>query len=516
MLMLKRKVVHHSAEKRVSVVTSRNSRYSTILVWSVLLALPLLVSGCAAEPEPEEFEPNLVHALKYQIQEDIPMAQASEDANWVVTTMFGTPDEPRLPEVVLEDEELSQVVSMDHLVRASGPEYAEGRGLYRLLCASCHGVTGNGRGPVGAAQVPYPRDYRMGVFKFKSTPRGAKPTKADLKQLIKHGIAGTNMTSVDELLDLEKLKRSQMNVDWLPEKITDEDVDALVDYVIYLSWRGEHERTQIDIGVLEGILDGETRLINADYGSEIDWQNREARDEWDAKIDAMSEKGKDALSEAEQEELEKAERFEEDWGYAEEYAIEIGESWLEAEDRVIEVPDPPADLPVAESYADAQKILDGDQASAFEASVKRGQELFVGKVAACSKCHGPKGLGDGQTTDFDDWTKDWTTRVGLKPEDYESLVPLLARGAMPPLNAMPRNFAEGVFRGGSSSKDLYLRITQGIDGSPMPAATFVEGEFEKEDVWHLINFIRSLQTEETPADEAPAESDEKGGETPAV
>jgi mono/diheme cytochrome c family protein len=182
---------------------------------------------------------------------------------------------------------------------------------------------------------------------------------------------------------------------------------------------------------------------------------------------------------------------------------------------VIEVPDPPSDLPVAESYADAQKILEGDQASAFEASVKRGQELFVGKVAACSKCHGPKGLGDGQTTDFDDWTKDWTTRVGLKPEDYDSLVPLLARGAMPPLNAMPRNFAEGVFRGGSSSKDLYLRITQGIDGSPMPAATFVEGEFEKEDVWNLINFIRSLQTEEAPADEAPDKSEE-GGETPAV
>jgi hypothetical protein len=27
----------------------------------------------------------------------------------------------------------------------------------------------------------------------------------------------------------------------------------------------------------------------------------------------------------------------------------------------------------------------------------------------------------------------------------------------------------------------------------MPAATFVEGEFEADDVWHLINFIRSLQ-----------------------
>jgi hypothetical protein len=36
----------------------------------------------------------------------------------------------------------------------------------------------------------------------------------------------------------------------------------------------------------------------------------------------------------------------------------------------------------------------------------------------------------------------------------------------------------------------------GIEGSPMPAATFVEGQFEQDDVWHLINFIRSLQKPE--------------------
>ncbi len=123
-----------------------------------------------------------------------------------------------------------------------------------------------------------------------------------------------------------------------------------------------------------------------------------------------------------------------------------------------------------------------------------GQEVFRGKIATCSKCHGEEGLGNGQVNDYDDWTKDWTTRIGLKPEDRDSLLPMLARGAFLPRNAIPRNFAEGIFRGGSSSADLYLRITQGIDGTPMPAATFVEGEFDEKDIWHLINFIRSLQT----------------------
>jgi mono/diheme cytochrome c family protein len=191
------------------------------------------------------------------------------------------------------------------------------------------------------------------------------------------------------------------------------------------------------------------------------------------------------------------------------FVTDIAESWLDAEDNVVEVPEPPSDLPLAESQADVVAFQSGPQADAFAASVKRGQELFVGKIASCSKCHGETGLGNGQTTDYDDWTKDWTVRVGLKPEDYDSLVPLIARGALPPRNALPRNFAEGVFRGGSTSKDLYRRIMQGIDGTPMPAATFVEGQFEQDDVWHIINFIRSLQLAppsgtSVPAEESPA------------
>ena len=154
------------------------------------------------------------------------------------------------------------------------------------------------------------------------------------------------------------------------------------------------------------------------------------------------------------------------------------------------------DHPVADSYEEFVSLSQGDQAEALAASVKRGQELFVGKIANCSKCHGEKGRGDGQTTDYDDWTKDWTSRVGLKPEDRESLIPLLARGALPPINAKPRNLEDGLFHGGSTAADLYRRIMMGIEGSPMPAATFVEGQFEQDDVWHLINFMRSLQKAE--------------------
>jgi mono/diheme cytochrome c family protein len=475
-------------------------------------SLTVFLLGCHAEVEhPVVFEPNLVHTMKYQIQKDIPMDEASKDSTWVVDTMFGSPDEPKLPAVVTEDKDLSSIVSQDHLMQASGAAIAEGRGLFRMLCSTCHGVTGNGRGKDASAQMPYPRDYRMGIFKFKSTPRGSKPTRNNLSRLIRNGIAGTNMLPANKLLETEIFRRKQNNEPPINiSEITDENIQALVDYVIYLSWRGEHERQQIDMGILEQILEGGERLINSDFADRV-----VTEENFKTSLDEASDADEDSLNDEMKNNLELYERYQEDWEYAEEYAIEIAESWLDAEDDVLVVPDPPENFPLAENYADVSSLRNGDRATEFEASIKRGQELFVGKIASCSKCHGEKGLGNGQTTDYDDWTKDWTTRVDLKPENREELIPLLARGALPPVNVIPRNFAEGVFRGGSDSKDLYRRITQGIDGTPMPAATFVEGQFETKDVWHLINFIRSLQTQEfVPAD--PVRSDSADETTSAL
>lgn len=411
-------------------------------------AAAALLAGCRQET-PMTFEPNLVHATKYRIGQGLPMDQTVDDATWIVRKMFGTPDEPKLPalETLTEmegpeyTEDLRSIVSLERLRHAAGPADADGRGLYRKHCALCHGVSGDGRGSTSAVLVPYPRDYRKGVFKFKSTPRGSKPVREDIARLIRNGITGTAMNEIPEL--------------------TDEDVEALTDYVIYLSWRGELERTLIDNAAFELDLEQGERLIDPSF-----------RDG----------------TEKEQE------RFEEDWLYAEEDAAAIAEAWLDAEDDVVEVPDPPADIPVADSYKEFLAIREGDRGGELESSIGRGRELFVGKIATCSKCHGKQGRGDGQTADYDDWTKEWTTAIGIKPDDREALIPLLARGALPPINANPRNFQQGVFHGGATADDLYLRITQGIDGSPMPAATFVEGEFEQQDVWHLINYVRSLRT----------------------
>jgi mono/diheme cytochrome c family protein len=165
-------------------------------------------------------------------------------------------------------------------------------------------------------------------------------------------------------------------------------------------------------------------------------------------------------------------------------------------------------MPVPASHEELTQMLAGDQAEALKASIERGRELFVGTVASCSKCHGAGGRGDGQEADYDDWTKEWTIRAGLNPANLKELTPLIARGALPPKTIKPRNFEEGVFRGGDRPEDLYRRLKQGIAGTPMPAVTLVDGQLEEADVWHLINFVRSLKKPDDAATPDPAQPSE--------
>ena len=62
--------------------------------------------------------------------------------------------------------------------------------------AGCHGVTGDGQGPAAQYLNPPPRDYRLGQFKFTSTPRGSKPRREDLARIIRRGAKGDEHADV--------------------------------------------------------------------------------------------------------------------------------------------------------------------------------------------------------------------------------------------------------------------------------------------------------------------------------
>lgn len=70
-----------------------------------------------------------------------------------------------------------------------------GKAKYDMFCASCHGPTGKGDGPVAVAIQPPPRDLSSGDFKFDTDDSGEPGSDADLKNVIANGAAkyGGNM-----------------------------------------------------------------------------------------------------------------------------------------------------------------------------------------------------------------------------------------------------------------------------------------------------------------------------------
>lgn len=68
-----------------------------------------------------------------------------------------------------------------------------GASLYRARCASCHGESGDGRGPMAAGLSVPPTNFTAGVYKLRSTPTGSIPTDADLFTTITRGVHGTPM-----------------------------------------------------------------------------------------------------------------------------------------------------------------------------------------------------------------------------------------------------------------------------------------------------------------------------------
>ena len=77
---------------------------------------------------------------------------------------------------------------------------ARGRNIYLHMCVFCHGKDGNGGGAAVEYLYPWPRDFRRGIFKFRSTPTGSLPRDEDLYQTIVKGVPGTSMPAWGDAL----------------------------------------------------------------------------------------------------------------------------------------------------------------------------------------------------------------------------------------------------------------------------------------------------------------------------
>lgn len=394
----------------------------TVFRWCRLgaaIAPIVLLAGCG-QSGPPEFELNMVSIAEMQI----PAGQQQQVAN-ILEAMFGTPDNPYvLPESGLD---------LKKIQMAAGPvrsdQFGRETGLYRRHCAHCHGTTGDGMGPTALILDPYPRDYRQGKFKFKSTERAAKPTDYDLETVLHEGVQGTAMPSFG----------------LLPEA----QIKALVEYVKYLSMRGQTE-----------IL-----LTNL-----------------------MADLSEDEKFSTTRETL------------IEEVLEPIAESWKSAPDQIIPTDGDNAkpDIPLDESIAKGRELFYGTKGNC--AKCHGWSALGDGQTNDYDDWN--KAVFEAeQSLASDRETLDASTE--MSPEERAALekhveffASALRTDSLPPRHAIPRNLRQGIYRGGRAPYDIYRRIYAGINGAPMPAvgpaAPGAQGTLSSDEIWHLVDYVLSL------------------------
>lgn len=252
-----------------------------------------------------------------------------------------------------------------------------GQEVYMKRCVQCHGVSGDGNGPVATSMYPRPRDYTRGIFKFTSTPYGGKPRREDLIATLNRGVVGTSMP----------------NFRLLPKK----EIEAVVDYVLVLARRGE----------LEFQLASEA----------------EASEELDPE-------------------------------YIPEFVEDVAVRWTEAEASLTQPLTP-------------QPMLTAER-------VALGREAFLSK--GCSKCHGEDGRGH---------TKD---NIGKDSWGFAT------RAA---------DLTSGMLHGGQEPVDIYRRIMNGINGTPMPGFRSAL-ESEPETIWNLVGYVLHVSDQRRQGAAIPA------------
>ncbi len=362
--------------------------------WIVLA----LAAGCSdadfAAPLAYEEQPGMTRELEGKSHlADKPRIR--ERARAVMAELYGpNPKEIHVPEGAPLSADESGVVGglLGNFVRtAEGPRklpHAGGFALYRRHCLHCHGLSGAGNGPTAPFVFPPPRDFRRGLFKFTSTPTGARPTRDDLRRSINDGLEGTSMPAFKALL-------------------TEEEVEQVVDYVTFLSLRGETELAMIEEGFL-----GE-----------------------DEDPDALEDDiVQDLLS------------------------VVFGK-WEDAEDRVVDPPTPRTP-PSPESVLRGRELFLGRTKEKLECAGCHGPKGRGDGQSFVPPDVFNRVVFRGDPSKMDE-------RVALLDEPTRELWKQKLDEWGNPLR--PANLTVPVYKGGRRPIDLYWRIAKGITGAQMPA-----------------------------------------------
>jgi mono/diheme cytochrome c family protein len=242
---------------------------------------------------------------------------------------------------------------------------------------------------------------------------GARAVPADIERTLRYGVPGTAMPSFDALGDRE--------------------IAALVEYVKYLSIRGE-----VELALVRLVVD----LDDPPQDVEV---------------------------------------------FCDDEVLPVAGMWDVAWDQVL----------TENGDATRAGVTSSDQSSivpparAPSPSSARGREVYLSENAKCFSCHGPAGRGDGaQNPLYDDWNK---PKLGANAAETRQRAKLF-RLPIQPLR--PRDFTAEKFRGGERPIDLYCRVHAGVKGTPMPAhgpTPGNRGALTPDEIRDVVEYVRSLQ-----------------------
>jgi mono/diheme cytochrome c family protein len=123
-----------------------------------------------------------------------------------------------------------------------------------------------------------------------------------------------------------------------------------------------------------------------------------------------------------------------------------------------------SDLSDPEAKASEEEIVEVPAKRPF---ARTAETIAAGKAVweenSCADCHGDNGEGNKDETD------DWDFPVAMVP------------------------FQEGYFKSGPADSDLFRTIATGMKGTTMDS---YEGDIETNDIWKLVDYIRSLSRAE--------------------
>jgi hypothetical protein len=104
-----------------------------------------------------------------------------------------------------------------------------------------------------------------------------------------------------------------------------------------------------------------------------------------------------------------------------------------------------------------------------------------------------------------EWGKEVAGGLGASQHDagraawLHAATDVIEGDALRPRPIPPRNLRLGLYRGGRRPIDLYRRLYTGINGAPMPgvgpSGPGGKGSVADAEIWHIVNYIRSLPYE---------------------